>query len=159
MVIACDIQDPKHPKVTKVAPTEACPEYLVESSGELLQVIPTTIDPEEGMFEKVIRFEVFKLDPIGPNANRVRMKNLYGRTLFVGNNHTISLSNSNFPQCKPNCIYFTDDNIAHYESEGPSDVGVFNLEEGIFEPNPVMEFKKLIPQSVWVKQMPKPLWI
>ena len=52
-------------------------------------------------------FEIFKLDFVD-NDQWVDVKSLGDRVLFLGGNHSMSVSTNDFPECKRNSIYFTD---------------------------------------------------
>ena len=60
----------------------------------------------------------------------LEVKTLDGKALFLGDNASISLTASDFPECEPNCIYFTDESLNYVRRGGPHDTGVFNLEDG-----------------------------
>ncbi|XP_010266939.1 PREDICTED: F-box protein SKIP23-like [Nelumbo nucifera] len=128
--------------------------YLVEQSGELLLV---TRHLELGLVEpdmayKTIRFEVAKLD--SSSQNWVKLKGIGDHVLFLGKNSSLSLSASDYPECRRNCIYFTDDySEVNFEGvRGDYDVGVFNLEDDSIEPLLCYSQSSLL---IW----PPPLWI
>jgi hypothetical protein len=127
--------------------------YLVEiSNGDLLllrRFFETYLAGGQGMSDY---FRVHKLvldDESGSVVERVEINNIGDDALFVGDNQSICISTSDFPDCKPNSIYYTDDYvIAHpYIPDGPIDMGIFNLEDGStkrhYKPNPA--HKKLPP--------------
>ncbi|KAF6152584.1 hypothetical protein GIB67_013031 [Kingdonia uniflora] len=160
-VVACDVED-SCPKVRNVIPELddgiGKKKHLVESLGELLLVrrlcfYTANLEQSGNEYDDdaqydTMGFNVFKLDPTGCNQP-VEMKTLHGQSLFLGSNSSISISSSNFPECKPNCIYFTEDHFDCFEySGGPQDLGVFNLEKGILEPNFLVEFKGLMPPPI-----------
>ncbi|KAF6156751.1 hypothetical protein GIB67_033220 [Kingdonia uniflora] len=158
-VIACNIKNHSQPKVRKVAPPPADgpyrKNYIVESLGELFQIRRVLEFDFDGCCStyNTIAFKVFKLDQYDP-IKWVEIKTMGGQTLFLGDNASISLSSSDFPQCKPNSIYFTDDARNIYGLMGPHDIGVFSLEDGcgqIVEPNPLIDFKGLMPPPIWVE--------
>ncbi|KAF6156735.1 hypothetical protein GIB67_033204 [Kingdonia uniflora] len=158
-VIACNIKNHSQPKVRKVAsPPPDGPyrkNYIVESLGELFQIRRVLEFDFDGCCStyNTIAFKVFKLDQYDP-IKWVEIKTMGGQTLFLGDNASISLSSSDFPQCKPNSIYFTDDARNLYGLMGPHDIGVFSLEDGcgqIVEPNPLIDFKGLMPPPIWVE--------
>jgi hypothetical protein len=127
--------------------------YLVEiSNGDLLllrRFFETYLPGGQGMSDY---FRVHKLvldDESGRVVERVEINNIGDDALFVGDNQSICISTSDFPDCKPNSIYYTDDYvITHpYIPDGPIDMGIFNLEDGStkrhYKPNPA--HKKLPP--------------
>ncbi|PIN03076.1 hypothetical protein CDL12_24403 [Handroanthus impetiginosus] len=46
-------------------------------------------------------------------------------SIFIGNNHSFSVSSSDYPACFKNCIYFTDQNASH----PPYDMGIYSSED------------------------------
>ncbi|XP_077219027.1 F-box protein SKIP23-like [Tasmannia lanceolata] len=149
--------------------------YLVESAGELLKVIRfydwnpeldryygvdyegqdedgrlllrvyrMENNPPPDWFYRTVMFYVFQLDQ---NTRKwIKVQSLDDRMLFLGYNCSFSLSANDFPQCKGNCIYFTDDNE---DATRCVDNGVFNLEDGSVRP--------CYPNSTsWIA---KPIWI
>ncbi|XP_077219442.1 F-box protein SKIP23-like [Tasmannia lanceolata] len=133
--------------------------YLVESAGELLKVIryydwnpeldryyEVDADEDEDLrfiirvyrrqnntpptwFYRTDMLLVFQLDQ---NTRKwIKLESLDDRMLFLGYNCSMSLSTHDFPQCKGNCIYFTDDNE---DATGCLDNGVFDMEDGSVKP-------------------------
>ncbi|KAL5697684.1 hypothetical protein ACHQM5_028803 [Ranunculus cassubicifolius] len=141
-ILVCDLNGPS-PNIRSIGKAKKIygdKKYLVKSSIGLLQVRreieydsdddSEEWDPETLTNDYPTTFEVFNYDPIMDNWEAVN--SLDGRVLFVGDNSSLCLSISDMPGCKPNCIYFTDDYHARYfghDSLGPSDVGVFDLED------------------------------
>ncbi|PIA56407.1 hypothetical protein AQUCO_00700614v1 [Aquilegia coerulea] len=158
VVFSYDLNHPD-PKVVEVA---QCPEspwamrrYLVESSGELLQVCRfTRFDVvDDNIIKDFVNngFDVFKLDLVA--FKWIKMNTLHGRVLFLGRNSSYSLLASDFPGCKPNSVYFTDDYYERFVEDyglGPRDMGVFNLEDGSHEPHYRTGSKK-IPAHIWIE--------
>ncbi|XP_077250866.1 F-box protein SKIP23-like [Tasmannia lanceolata] len=135
--------------------------YLVESSGKLLKVLRyyewypdyENDEDEDGKVfqhcqEWVYRtdwFDVFELDE--ETGKWIEIESLGDQSLFLGYGNSVSLSASDFPQCKRNCIYFTD-NCDDLPTWG-LDNGVFNLEDKSIEP--------FYPScSTWIT---KPIWV
>ncbi|KAL3655021.1 hypothetical protein CASFOL_000807 [Castilleja foliolosa] len=56
----------------------------------------------------------------------VRKGGLGGLTMFIGMNHSFAVSSADFPNLKPNSIYFTDSNKHANPIYGGHDVGVFD---------------------------------
>ncbi|KAJ4700885.1 F-box protein [Melia azedarach] len=80
-------------------------------------------------------FQVFQ---VKLSANTWKeINDLGNRTLFLGHNSSFSKV-SHISDCKPNCIYFTDDAIESYwpfngePERGGKDMGIYNLEDGTF---------------------------
>ncbi|KAF6152560.1 hypothetical protein GIB67_013007 [Kingdonia uniflora] len=157
-VVACDIRDTSSPKGRRVAHCIDTgignKKYLVESLGRLLLVIRDYMSGVDGE-HYTIGFKVLKLNPKCPNycLRHFEVNTLQGQSIFLSNNSTFSVSPLNFPESKPNCIYFTDDGYEFYYncSGGPYDLGIFNVEKGILEPNPMVEFKGIMPPPMWVE--------
>ncbi|XP_031378629.1 uncharacterized protein LOC116194049 [Punica granatum] len=65
----------------------------------------------------------------------VEMKNLNDEVIFLGDNHSVPFKCSDIPGCKPDRIYFTDECFedGRYDMQGPTDIGVPNVEEGRIE--------------------------
>ncbi|KAF6157646.1 hypothetical protein GIB67_037219 [Kingdonia uniflora] len=171
-VFACDIRHPQ-PKLRKVSPPSPQDRnykvYLVELAGKLLQLKRIAYE-----YGNTITFKVFELAdppirhvkyPIGKVKYKVKLmkptedmywvevNTLSGQAIFLGDNSSFSISSSDFPECKPNCIYFTDDS-KRFMRLGmlPHDFGVFNVEEGALEDHPVMTLcKGLLPHPMWLE--------
>ncbi|KAL5705177.1 hypothetical protein ACHQM5_023515 [Ranunculus cassubicifolius] len=136
------------PELTKVTP--AAPnlidemghsgKYIVESpEGDLLLVLKG----EWRTAECETRFQVLKFDPVGKKWNKI--SHLGDTILFLGNNSSISRSASDFPECKPNCIYYT------YNDWG-DDMGIFDLEDGTVKPHYPMPLKRSGSASpIWIE--------
>ncbi|KAF4375822.1 hypothetical protein F8388_014544 [Cannabis sativa] len=99
--------------------------YLVESyKGDLLQV-------QRYVYMETFRvttcFDVFKWS--FDRSNWEEISDLGDEALFVGDNSSVSVDTSlSSTKCQSNCIYFTDDNSVHSNTNNPSDMGVYNLE-------------------------------
>lgn len=66
------------------------------------------------------------------HSHSVRFTVLADEALFLGHGHSMSVKASDFPGCRPNSIYFTDDFLDFpppYQPRGAIDIGVFNLED------------------------------
>ncbi|PIA43349.1 hypothetical protein AQUCO_01900018v1 [Aquilegia coerulea] len=130
---ACNVNTP-HNIMSKIAPQfgrcnhKIRTHYIVESLEDLLQVIKVGYRGEYGVCP-TIGFIVFKLDLV--ELKWFEVMNLSGQTLFLGENTSLSLLASDYPQCRPNSIYYTDVNFV--PSKRVHDVGVFNFENGTIE--------------------------
>lgn len=122
--------------------------YLVESSqGELLIVhkIMDTVfsdgedeEAAEGegvmIYKKLIRFEVFKIDPISSDTMRfTKLNSLDNQTLCVSKPSTslsvpVAAGDDDIGILKKNCIYFVDD--SNYVPNPSRGSGMFQLEDG-----------------------------
>ncbi|XP_057510821.1 putative F-box protein At3g25750 [Actinidia eriantha] len=125
--------------------------YLVESQeGDLLMV------QRFWKNRKTFEFKVFKLVYLIGKAEEAvwaHVKNIGDQTLFLGDNHSVSVSTMEFPGCQPNCIYYTDqihNHIPPYVCHGVDDSGVFNLEDGSIHSHYVPDPSK--------KQILPPIW-
>ncbi|KAM4083986.1 hypothetical protein ACB094_08G098800 [Castanea mollissima] len=146
--------------------------YIVESmKGDLLVVrrffkrrerFLEEIEEEEEERKSVTEsFKVHKLllndQTKGSLEEHVEVKSLGDEALFVGDNQSMSILASNFPGCQPNSIYFTDDSIDvfaitnTYRPKGPSDMGIYCLENGTFQKHYTPEYKH--------RYLAPPLWV
>ncbi|KAF8412288.1 hypothetical protein HHK36_000249 [Tetracentron sinense] len=144
VVVVCDVQGPNPTDLQIIAKAPkkllaGCPRkiYLVESSGTLLVVSRYVHSDEvnEVSVYQTTEFRVFKPDLSKSNGKWVELKNLGDRALFLGHSSSMSIVASDFPKCKANCIYFTDDLEEPYccnPEGGGKDMGIFDLEDGSF---------------------------
>ncbi|PIN01803.1 hypothetical protein CDL12_25689 [Handroanthus impetiginosus] len=112
-------------------------QYLVDAMGDLLLVsryLDFEIDIEHYLEVcNTVKFQVFRFDW---NAQKWEsMASLDDKVLFLGENSSLALPVSDYPGCKGNRIYFTDDySGANYDGmAGDHDVGVYNLADGSIE--------------------------
>ncbi|KAL3534136.1 hypothetical protein ACH5RR_002597 [Cinchona calisaya] len=102
------------------------------------------------------RIYVFKL-----NSQRNAwepVKCLGDQALFIGLNHSISLSTTEYPMLKKNSIYFCDDDIDEMvksDKFGGHDIGVYDLEQGKVGSFLCTDVKKFQQPPVWI--LPNPL--
>ncbi|XP_034675006.1 F-box protein SKIP23-like [Vitis riparia] len=135
-------------------------QYLVESGEELLLVtryldLTYDVEPDQtSLIYRTTRFQVCRLDSKAPRWEVV--SSLGDRALFLGENLSLSLSSVDFPGCKGNCIYYTDDySEDNYDGiGGEQDLGIFNLEDGSIEPLPCSHFRIRWPPPLWVTPNP-----
>lgn len=103
--------------------------YLVESYGELLLLCRRLARSIIDFSLETVSFEVYKYDFNGQEW--IELEELGDRALFIGDNHSMSLSSSDDVSCKANSIYFTDDNPGRWpaseEDHGKCDTGVYNM--------------------------------
>ncbi|XP_059665598.1 uncharacterized protein LOC132311617 [Cornus florida] len=178
---AWDLTDHSCPKHQLIDPTFSNPrtipdipktwhdsfvKYLVESSGDLLLVfrifntefVPggkekDPIDPPK--FHRTLRFVVHKLNF---KLNKwEHVKCLDDRSLFVGYNHSFSLSTRDYPELRGNSIYFTE----NYEElllmcNTGHDNGVFHLDDNSINYYRTRDWKCTEPHYLLV---PSPVWI
>ncbi|GMI99599.1 F-Box/DUF295 Brassiceae-specific 33 [Hibiscus trionum] len=139
-----------------------CTFYLVESCGDLLLVVRFIGDyvdwtrtplPEwerETDYGTVL-FHVYKLDSEG--LKWMEVESLGDRALFLGGNQSVSVSTLSSPDCKNNCIYFTDDNwvrMDEYYSYGGHDMGIYNLKDGSFKSIYDFSSDSFLPAPCWI---------
>ncbi|KAL3639775.1 hypothetical protein CASFOL_014743 [Castilleja foliolosa] len=80
---------------------------------------------------------------------------LDGLTMFVGMSHSFAVSSSDFPNLKPNSIYFTDANKHDNSMYGGHDIGIFDfanktLSDCYCYPGvDVPSFKRIVPPPMW----------
>ncbi|XP_058068536.1 F-box protein SKIP23-like [Magnolia sinica] len=140
--------------------------YLVESMGELLQVVRYCQDIHTGEDVRycedihnwiyyTVRFKVFKMDI--SRWKRFEVKTLGDCMLFLGSNYSLSLSAHDFPRFKRNCIYFTDDAVYSYKAgvRGGHDLGMFNLEDNSITSLPCQYHSSNDLGMIW----PPPIWL
>ncbi|KAA8526986.1 hypothetical protein F0562_008785 [Nyssa sinensis] len=129
-----------------------CRRYIVESTGDLLIVFRYCVEAVDmdgniidDMFEYedssepvygTVRFDVYKLHRQQNKWSYI--KSIGDRALFLGINHSLSLSSKDFPELRGNSIYFTDDDLDELRTEetsiGGLDLGIFNLEDNSVKP-------------------------
>ncbi|GAB4831712.1 hypothetical protein Ancab_005724 [Ancistrocladus abbreviatus] len=139
LIVACAFDDPKIVKVRLVANLKRLfvglidKIYLVELDGRLLVVnrgIKDDIANDSSTVFWVLDLDVRK-------GEAIEVKDLGNRSLFLGDNYSMSIEASERYGCKANCIYFTDDCSAHYWPRaiaGGKDMGIFNLADCSIEP-------------------------
>lgn len=139
-------------------------QYLVACMDELLLVtryLELEFDGDSRQLDIIYRtteFQVSRLDLKGPKWEVVT--SLDDWVLFVGENSSFVLSASDFPECKGNQIYFTDDYSEwNYDGvNGDHDLGVYNLEDGSIEDLPCYPRNsysgRCWPPPIWVSPNP-----
>lgn len=135
--------------------------YLVEYAGVLLMIERHKRICRTTSLWKTYSFKIFKLDDVASRApSLIEVTDLGGDALFLGLNSSSSISCSDFPECRGNCIYFTDDSDEINGEEGNQvdfDMGIYDLNDGNIETLSVRgykcEGKNFWPPPIWV--MPK----
>ncbi|KAH7849466.1 hypothetical protein Vadar_018275 [Vaccinium darrowii] len=132
--------------------------YLVEYSGGLLMVDRVLLSLSSGKLSRTLAFEMYKFDD--SIFSWVEVKDLGGESLFLGFNSSASISSSDFPECRGNCIYFSDDTTDfdyrdQIQGGRGFDMGIYNLNDGTIERFPVPVYpcdgKNLFsPLPIWV---------
>ncbi|KAK2983547.1 hypothetical protein RJ640_023081 [Escallonia rubra] len=105
---------------------------------------------------KTVDFEVFKLLRSNAKARPtwVQIESIGDQALFLGDNHAVCVSTSEFSGCKPNSIYYTEhyfDELGYVPCGTDDDNGVFDLGNRSLElhyvPDP--SHKPLLP-AIWI---------
>ncbi|CAI9774074.1 unnamed protein product [Fraxinus pennsylvanica] len=129
-----------------------------DNVDEVEDVKDSGIEEEKEVGYYTTVFFVWRLDECyeeGSNyAYRLtKVTSLGDQALFLGSNVSTSIASS---KCiKPNCIYFTDDNVELYSQEpggGGHDMGIFNMED---DPDLLINVRKQIIEVcslfIWTK--------
>ncbi|XP_048136717.1 putative F-box protein At5g55150 [Rhodamnia argentea] len=144
--------------VPRCMPRQSDFAYIVESrNGNILMVRRFLVkQPEHKDLYLTREIRVFKLKRnSSARSGWIEVKNLDGESLFVGDSHSTSLSSSEIPGVKPNCIYYTDDYFHdghyHYKEDGPLDMGVFDMDNGSFGSHYVLDpSQKQFPPAIFI---------
>ncbi|PIA49844.1 hypothetical protein AQUCO_01300530v1 [Aquilegia coerulea] len=155
-VFSCDVTQP-HPELVKVASPPSyqafsMKKYLVDSFGDLLQISKEIDSSSDDEPYRTVGFEVFKLEQ--STLKWTKLQSIGNCAIFLGDNYSMSLSSKDFPTCKPNCIYFTDDYYEGYynnPNRGPRDMGVFNIKNGSIKQHYPMNSKTIYPPPIWIE--------
>ncbi|CAA0834919.1 Unknown protein [Striga hermonthica] len=144
--------------------------HLVIAGEDLLvvtQYIVESIDPDGLYFNlyleespsdlstATIDFDVHRYDPKDGDLKYVEGSCLGGWALFVGNyNHSVALRARDFPELKPNSIYFTDTLPDRCDSnQGNHDIGIFSYEDKTvspcYYPCDPPNLKPMFPEPMW----------
>ncbi|TXG50384.1 hypothetical protein EZV62_022908 [Acer yangbiense] len=127
--------------------------YLVESAGKLLVVARNGVhfrDEVRSIGEEPIGEGHRRTRTYGANAFHVlevdlssnkwsQVKNLGNRSLFLGDNSSLSVEVLDISSLKPNCIYFTYDCqilyavVEFFPEGGGRDMEIYNLKDGSIE--------------------------
>ncbi|KAJ7944141.1 F-box protein [Quillaja saponaria] len=99
---------------------------------------------------KTSGFNIYKLQSRGKKQRWSKVNSLGDYVLLLGLNFSSCILPHNFPDCKPNRIYYTDDELDTQYAEviGGYDIGVFNLEDGSIERLAGRDI--LYPPPIWV---------
>ncbi|KAF9625449.1 hypothetical protein IFM89_022846 [Coptis chinensis] len=129
--------------------------YILELQGELhlvVRVLDFGTDMPAIEFQHLLKtklIEVYKCDFC--TRKWEKLQNLGDHAIFIGSNNSVSLKASDYPGCKPSCIYFTDD---HNEASGRlvgHDMGIFNMDTG--------EIERLYEGDDSLSRYSPPVWI
>ncbi|KAL6345407.1 hypothetical protein AAG906_015890 [Vitis piasezkii] len=104
--------------------------HFVESFGELFLVDNDIVSVVP---DYPVHFEVFKF--IEEEQKWDWVSGIGDRVLFVDDDRTFSLSSTDFPGFKGNCVYFTEYCFCEEDDDRPGfDAGIFDLEQRIARP-------------------------
>ena len=105
--------------------------YIVESYGELFRVFRYI--NFNNTIRRTVMFEVLKLEY--DTEKWIHIDSLGDVSFFLGDSSSIAVLASNFAECEPNCIYFTQDEDVCFGSFISSirDLGIFELESRRFK--------------------------
>ncbi|WRX22400.1 Domain unknown function DUF295 - like 10, partial [Theobroma cacao] len=129
--------------------------YLVESSKGDLFSIKRIVGVKDNHYSTHFTesFKVFKLildDQSGELLEEKEVKNIHEDVVFVGYNQTLAVSILDFPEGKPNSIYFTDDCFiatGYWPTGSQLDNGFFNMKDGkmgiYYQFNPLYNWKEV----------------
>ncbi|KMT16001.1 hypothetical protein BVRB_3g051830 [Beta vulgaris subsp. vulgaris] len=143
-VIAYGSEIPKKPRIVTNLKSQGLIPYLpykfyivVLETTQTLLVIHRLVHLKRrkdiNKYWNTLSFQLFELDVDTGKARQV--KNIGNRALFVGYNSTFFVEASSASDkrgCRPNCIYFTDDNMEYWLSSfegGGMDMGIFSLDQ------------------------------
>jgi Protein of unknown function (DUF295) len=104
--------------------------HLVECSGDLLMVLKRGRLPTEDGPPTMVRFELYRFEKETETCSEIH--GIGDKRLFLGPNASVSISASEVPGCKTNCIYFLDhfhERPEEAEYGYKIDNGVFSLDE------------------------------
>ncbi|GER43542.1 hypothetical protein STAS_20403 [Striga asiatica] len=142
-IAICDLKDEDLPVVKFITVRQQIDgdmQYLVDAMGDLLLVsryLEFDIDLEHySEVCKTSKFRVFRFD--WNSQIWVSTASLDDKVLFVGTNSSLALLASDYPGCRGNSIYFTDDysGMSYDIMGGDQDVGVYSLCDGTIEQFP-----------------------
>ncbi|KAK1431311.1 hypothetical protein QVD17_07768 [Tagetes erecta] len=114
-------------------------QYIVKLKDELLLVTRYTeleFNMDQNKLDIVYKTSEFQVYKLAMNELKWEsVSDLDGHALFLGENSSMAFCASDFPGCKPDCIYFTDDYSEwNYDgANGNHDLGVYDLGNGSIE--------------------------
>nr|XP_027103375.1 uncharacterized protein LOC113724696 [Coffea arabica] len=118
-------------------------------------------DPDWTLPYKTWTFDVHKFN-LTDKVLRYMDNSLEDHATFIGMNDSFSLSAKDFPEVRPNSIYFTDDyylSSGRNKSWGGHDVGIYNYKDKTFEdcyfPCDYKNIRRIEPYPIWF--IPNPL--
>ncbi|KAF6162102.1 hypothetical protein GIB67_008231 [Kingdonia uniflora] len=123
--------------------------YAVDCHGTVVYWDEHDVTSGKPVF-RTIGFKLFKLDE---SAHWVEVNSLTeDEAVFLGTNTSVSVSISDFPGCKGSCIYFRDDNMDFYDSNGGGgkDMGVFSFKDNTIEAHYSGQSLSLYSPPVWI---------
>ncbi|GFP91772.1 hypothetical protein PHJA_001321200 [Phtheirospermum japonicum] len=111
---------------------------------------------------KTVGFHVYKTKLSALKMYYMERGSIDGLAMFIGRNHSFALSARDYPELKPDSIYYTeakefvgDDSVENY---GGHDVGIFNYRDKTFSscyyPCDVQSIKRIVPAPMWFTPSP-----
>ena len=139
--------------------------YIVSTTNGDLLLIQRILDQisSDDTETRTMNFEIYKLnypeegenDEQQRKAHWVEIDSIGTDALFLGDNHSMSISTLDFPACKPNCIYYTDHfHKLFFRYHKPCDMGIFELEKRSSSQHYVADHEELL-----MPHGPPPVWI
>ncbi|KAK9715042.1 hypothetical protein RND81_06G139100 [Saponaria officinalis] len=137
------------------------PTYLAESWKGKLFIIRRIKELGDYYWHNTLKFEVYRLKDDFENSTEMeQVDSLDGDAIFVGDGKSVCVAASDFRNCEPNSVYFTDDGFmlpsryggVHW---GPRDTGVFSLEDHSIKSHYPYDdsTQKFLPPAIWVTPM------
>ncbi|KAK9075030.1 hypothetical protein SSX86_003349 [Deinandra increscens subsp. villosa] len=133
-------------------------QYLVNWKDELLLVTRYTeleFNMDQNKLDIVYKTSEFQVCRLVNGLKWECVSELDGHSLFLGENSSMAFCASDFPGCKRDCIYFTDDfSEWNYDgANGSHDLGVYNVKNGS------LEALTCYPKEFYTgRRWPPPIW-
>ncbi|XP_021280357.1 F-box/kelch-repeat protein At1g57790-like [Herrania umbratica] len=164
-VLICEDLNGPSPKLVEFAAPPSTvhlghKKYIVDLGGDLCMITRGVgrydIRYDSGRVERTDlteEFEIFKLDMHTKNWEKIL--SLGEHSLFLGNCCTFSVLAANYPRCRANCIYFTDDNFYYYPQARVSDIGIYNCDNtkdiNYINDYEVLDLRSTFSPPLWIK--------
>ncbi|KAJ4978775.1 hypothetical protein NE237_009555 [Protea cynaroides] len=128
--------------------------YLVESSGDLLQILLWFQDRLGSEPNPYISASCSVCRFVPSRKTWIEITSLNDRLLFLGSNCAISLSAEDFPECKKNSIYFAEYFWKGWLEDDPNvadhNLVAFDLEDRRFFKYSSIALQRIRPPLVWL---------
>ncbi|KAK8508337.1 hypothetical protein V6N13_055785 [Hibiscus sabdariffa] len=130
-IFVCEDLYGAHPIAVQFAPSpphDFDRVYLFDLAGNLCLVARGVLPDDDDNYDdpvETIEFKIFKLDMHTKSWEEIF--SLGDKCLFLGNCCTFVVPAADYPGCRSNCIYFTDDIFEYYDKEtGATDIGIYD---------------------------------